>query len=130
MRNVLVLALFVVAAVSGCAGAGGWWGINSVNHGGIMTDVNVPVNYDPANFKFEGPAFEVVNANVSATGTASSILGWINSGDTSFGKLIGEAKGEGADTVINIYCDAKYNNILGIIADVSYTLHGTAIKFK
>ena len=80
-------------------------------------------------FKSDGPGFTVTGP-VDAEGSATNILGIVATGDSSYKALMDKAKSGGADSVVDIYYDAKILDVLGLYCKVDLHLWGTGIKWK
>ena len=130
MKKFFVLssaALF--AARLGCAGPASYHGVSATN-GAIYTALNVPSMTNSGTvFKSEGPGFTTMGV-VEAEGTATNILGIISTGDTAYKTLLDKAKAGGAETVVDVYYDAKILDILGLYCKVDLHLYGTGVKWK
>jgi hypothetical protein len=119
----------VLAALVGCAGPAGYHGVTATN-GAIYTALNVPSMSNTATlFQQQGSGFTTMGV-VEAEGNATNILGIISTGDTAYKTLLDKAKAGGADSVSDVYYDAKILNILGLYCKVDLHLYGTGIKYK
>ena len=121
------VALF--AALLGCAGPAGYHGVSATN-GAIYTSLNVPSwSNSSTNFHSDGPGFTTMGV-VEADGSCANILGIISTGDTAYKTLLDKAKAGGAETVVDVYYDAKILDILGLYCKVDLHLYGTGVKWK
>jgi hypothetical protein len=121
------IALF--AALMGCAGPAGYHGVTATN-GAIYTSLNVPSSSHSATvFEAQGPGYTTMGV-VEAEGSATNILGIISTGDTAYKTLLDKAKAGGAETVVDVYYDAKILDILGLYCKVDLHLYGTGVKWK
>jgi hypothetical protein len=121
------VALF--AALLGCAAPAGYHGVSATN-GAIYTALNVPSStMSNTSFRSEGPGFTTMGV-VEAEGSCTNILGIISTGDTAYKTLLDKAKAGGAETVVDVYYDAKILNILGLYCKVDLHLYGTGVKWK
>jgi hypothetical protein len=119
----------IFAALVGCAGPAGYHGVSATN-GAIYTALNVPsMSNSSTSFRSEGPGYTDLGA-VEAEGSATNILGIISTGDTAYKTLLDKAKSSGADSVIDVYYDAKILDILGLYCKVDLHLYGRGVKYK
>ncbi len=130
MKKFFVLSsVALFAALMGCAGPAGYHGVSATT-GAIYTALNVPSGSSSGtSFHSDGPGFTVMGP-VDAEGSCTNILGIISTGDTAYKTLLDKAKSGGADTVVDVYYDAKILDILGLYCKVDLRLWGTGIKWK
>jgi hypothetical protein len=129
MKKFFVLSVALFAALMGCAAPAGYGGVSATS-GAIYTALNVPSGRTSETaFRSEGPGFTIMG-NVDAEGSCTNILGIISTGDTAYKTLMDKAKSGGADTVVDVYYDAKILNILGLYCKVDLRLWGTGVKWK
>jgi len=128
-KFVVLSSIAFLAALIGCAGPAGYGGVTATNHA-IYTALNVPSGSSSStSFRSEGPGFAPMGV-VEAEGSCTNILGIISTGDTAFKTLLDKAKAGGAETVVDVYYDAKILDILGLYCKVDLHLYGTGVKWK
>lgn len=128
-KFVVLTSVAIFAALIGCAGPAGYHGVSSTS-GAIYTALNVPSgSTSNTSFRSEGPGFTTMGV-VEAEGSATNILGIISTGDTAYKTLLDKAKAGGAETVVDVYYDAKILDILGLYCKVDLHLYGTGVKWK
>ena len=111
--------------------------ISSMGNGGvapamIMTDVNYPAKgAGNANFNIDCTTKYKIVGVVNTESQSSNILGIIAQGDNGYRLLQDKAKAMGADDVINVTTDIKYNYyFFGVFQKVTGYTSGLAIKYE
>jgi len=134
MRNLVLLMVVLGGGIllNGCTFGVVQLGPGGVGPGGIYADVNYPnkieenmnykINFQPSDIQIMGP--------VEATGFSTTILWFVSYGDSGYASLMQEAKNKGADGLMNITVDTKYENILFVYQKATTQLRGVAYKWK
>ncbi len=111
--------------------------VSTMGNGGvspamIMTDVNYPVkNSAISNFNMDSSSKYKVVGVVNTESMSSNILGIIAQGDNGYHRLVEKAKAIGADDVINITTDIKFNYyFFGVFQKVTAYTSGLAVKYE
>ncbi len=132
MKRYVLFALMAASVVAlGCAGYGMHGGPGHAMGGSIMTGSTYgSADTTSTVYNLERKDFDVLGP-VMAEASSTSILGWIESGDSGYGTLLEKAKeGKNADDVIDVRIDNEVNNILGLYCTVNAKYFGTAVKWK
>lgn len=127
------LAMLVVASIStfGCAAHWGMGGKDTAGGGSIMTSQTFAgVNEGTARWNSE--KFQILG-DVTHETVSDSLLGWIagDDGNGGYAGLLAAAKSQhsSAKDVAFIRTDIKYNNLLGLMSDVTIVWHAKAISY-
>ncbi len=116
-------------ALAGCASYGDYFGVSSTSPA-FYTAVNAPAGLTSfTQFHSEGPGYTTMGI-VEAEGSAANILGLVSTGDTAFKTLLDKAKAGGAESIVDVYYDAKIFKIGGFYCKVDLHLYGTGVKWK
>ena len=127
MSRLLCLAVCAVMATfsSGCAGVISL-GPGGASPGFIYNEVTYPNALNPGmRYQIDFDRSDIrLGKMVEAEAKSYNLLGIVGWGDSGYGDLMDAARREGADGVMNVTIDTRYNNVLGVYACVTTKLTG------